>query len=101
VNGWVQSYDHAKQVIGKYMGEQGVLDKHARQEIAYAYYVLMQMTNQYQEYALKYDSRTEFQRYVRTIVDFQISRLVDEEDRLIAQQDPKDIGYIKDRTGQQ
>jgi hypothetical protein len=100
VDGWVQSYDHAKQVIGKYMGAQGTLDTHARQEIAYAYYVLLQMTNQYQEYALRYDSRTEFQHYVRTIVDFQISRLVDEEDRLIAQQDPKDIGYIKDRTGQ-
>ena len=82
VDGWIQAYTHSKEVIEKYTNMSGELDKDARREIAYAYYIIRRLTYQEYDYMNKYATPTEMQTYINTVVDFQKGRLDKERSEL-------------------
>lgn len=84
VDGWINAYTHAKQIIEKYTNTSGEIDKNARREIAYAEYILRRMTYQQYDYMNKYANPIEVKNYTKSLVDFQIKRLDVEKNELIA-----------------
>jgi len=96
--GWVMAYAHAKQIIEKYSLTTGEIDKNGRREIAYAEYILRQMTNKEYEYMGKYASPAEMKTYIGALVDFQTERFEKERVDLLAyiKKQPTDT-WTKDR----
>ena len=98
VNGWINAYTHAKQIIEKYTDMEGYLDKNARREIAYAEYIIRRMTYNYYNYMSQYASPSEMKTYINIIVDFQIQCLERERRELVVFQKIKPgETWVKDR----
>lgn len=97
VDGWIKAYTHAKQTIEKYAETTGELDKNARREIAYAYYVLRRITIQYGNYENNYASASEFRMYVNAVVDFQIESLEKEQRELSVYKRKPDENWVNER----
>jgi hypothetical protein len=84
IDGWINAYAHAKQVIEKYTNTSGTIDKNARREIAYAEYILRRMTYQQYDYMTKYATPSEVKDFTKSLINFQIGRLEIERNELIA-----------------
>lgn len=97
VLGWSKSFAFAQDAIRRHSATSGGLDAHARQEIAYARYVLFNLTKYYEELAFWHADREDFKNYVNQVVSFQIGQLEKELAQYEGYQFKADDWYLKKR----
>lgn len=98
--GWVTAYSHAKQILLKYSIESGNLDKNARREIAYAYYIIRNMTFRYFNNMPKYADKEEYMKYADMVSQFQNERLTKEFLELTLYKKRSDENWVVSRMGE-
>jgi len=99
-DGWVMAYNHAKQIILQYFAETGNLDKNARREIAYAYYIIRNMTYRYFVNMPKYADKAEYVKYTDAVLKFQEERLSQEHLELTLYKRRPDENWVASRMGE-